>query len=123
MFPYSVVRAYAANLADNNCTAWANLFEPNGCKIDSPAPACGFFALVKFCSANPFVGGLAYSLRGNTLVSRVEDTFQVLAGFLLAGRTSSGVIAQDGFNSFVINATSGLIISCTGYLEQAASTP
>ncbi len=121
--PQKVVSSYAHFLATGDCEAWANLFAPNGCKIDSPAPACGHAALVAFCAnAAPFVGPLAYSLRGPVLSGRVQDTFRVLAGFLLGGSTGgTKVLAQSGFNSFVINATNGLIAECTGYLEQQAS--
>jgi hypothetical protein len=121
--PRKVVSSYAKYLADGNCEQWADLFAPNGCKIDSPAPACGHAALVAFCAnAAPFVGPLAYSLRGPVLSGRVQDTFRCLAGFLLGGSTGGQkVIAQSGYNSFVINATTGLILECTGYLEQEAS--
>jgi hypothetical protein len=121
--PQKVVSSYANFLATGNCVGWANLFAPNGCKIDSPAPACGHAALVAFCqNASPFVGPLAYSLRGPVLSGRVQDTYRVLAGFLLGGSTGGkGVLAQAGFNGFVINATDGLITECTGYLEQQAT--
>lgn len=120
--PNKVVASYARLLEANDCVGWANLFAPNGCKVDSPAPACGHAALVAFCANIPFVSPLAYSLRGPTLVGRVQDTFRVLAGFLLAGVTKDQTLAQSGFNSFVINATTGLINECTGYLEQQAAS-
>ncbi len=122
--PLVVIANYAKFLESGDCDAWAKLFSSNGCKIDSPAPSCGYDALLAFCQNKaPFVGNLAYSLRGTTLVSHVQDSFYCLAGFLLGGRTASGtVISQSGFNSFVINATTGRINECTGYLEQQAKS-
>jgi hypothetical protein len=101
------------------------LFTPDGCKVDSPKPACGYASLVEFClNANGSFNTFAYTVRGQVISSNVADTIQVLAGFLLAGqlKTDNSVIAQSGFNGFVLRASDGLIESCTGYLADKTSS-
>lgn len=46
--PLKVVSNYAKYLESNDCDQWAKLFSPSGCKIDKPAPACGYKNLVAF---------------------------------------------------------------------------
>lgn len=120
--PSQVVSNYAKYLAQNNCTAWAMLFSSNGCKIDKPAPSCGYAQLVKFCQAGTQGSSLVYGLNGPTIVSKVESTYYVLAGFLLAVSTPpNGLVAQTGYNSFQIDVATGKIVECIGYLGEQVS--